>query len=318
MKIRNYLVSLVVASIGLMGVSCSSAGLLAPTATAQPDAVFLGAGFVEEPEGGNLMTSCFGIPCKVYSSTNGIDARYFSNNTLLMIFYSDSRYNDATQKATLSSVISKLFGSGVNTWLVNHYSDALSSKQEGNVGGFDISLQSVDAFSTVMTSIAIMPEGSNTIAPFTSNIEVLSSTTTVPITPSLEPTISIKDKLFEIRNWVIIPIWNDYIDNLATYASSGTDAVGNGNFDAAFAARKLGMEITTAMVEYDKYISSLDPSFATLKEDWALVTEQMVIIYNQVKGKTTEQIAEMDGIDTSLFVQYREAFTKDVDEYYDS
>jgi len=126
----------------------------------------------------------------------------------------------------------------------------------------------------------------------------------------------ISDKLIEVYNWIVGDIWNDAYVNIEGYVDYGQDCYGNQmssddlktvltNLDSAM-EKKAG---------YDSFIKSLsDIGYSELKTTWNDLMVETDALYAQIKNKTPQANDKEYKFDSSMFVEYRDAFYTGMDK----
>lgn len=120
-------------------------------------------------------------------------------------------------------------------------------------------------------------------------------------TPVPTPTPDPKRVLSEINNYVISDIWNDGFNVVGWFLSTGKGPTG-GSVDIEFTKSQLTLAMTKK-AEYDVYIAGLDSSFDNIKDVWGKLSAEIDLLYQQIQSGATT-------LDTGIFVQYRDAFSK--------
>jgi len=115
------------------------------------------------------------------------------------------------------------------------------------------------------------------------------------------PTPDPKNVLYEINNFVISDIWNDGFNVFVWYLQTGKGPTG-GSVDIDFTKTQLTLAMTKK-AEYDVYIAGLDDSYSSIKDVWNKLSSEIDSLYQQIQ-------AGAQTLDTGLFVQYRDAFSK--------
>ncbi|PKM72820.1 MAG: hypothetical protein CVU91_07275 [Firmicutes bacterium HGW-Firmicutes-16] len=113
-----------------------------------------------------------------------------------------------------------------------------------------------------------------------------------------------KDKITEIRNWAVSDIWSAGFCDFSWYFSYGTNSVGD-TMDPEFALQQLEKSMKQKP-EYDTYMSSLPAEYSDISELWAKVSEQIDILYADVKSRELTVSGQV--LDTGLYTQYFQAF----------
>ena len=113
-----------------------------------------------------------------------------------------------------------------------------------------------------------------------------------------------KENLSEIRNWLVGDIWNDGFCDLSWYYSTGKSSTG-GTMDAGFAIQQLDKAMEKKE-NYDAYIGSLPDDFDDISSVWPKLSEQIDVLYSEVKSRGAEVTGT--GLDTDLYNQYFDAF----------
>lgn len=116
-------------------------------------------------------------------------------------------------------------------------------------------------------------------------------------TPTLDP-INI---LYEIDNFVISDIWNDGFNVFVWYFQTGKGPTG-GSVDIDFTKTQLTLAMTKK-AEYDVFVAGLDDSYSSIKDVWNKLSQEIDSLYQQIQSGAQT-------LDTGLFVQYRDAFSK--------
>ncbi|MEA4895787.1 MAG: hypothetical protein VB064_11065 [Oscillospiraceae bacterium] len=112
-----------------------------------------------------------------------------------------------------------------------------------------------------------------------------------------------KDKITEIRNWVVSDIWNVGFCDLYHF-EDGKSSTGQ-TMDPEFTMQQLN-EAMEKKAAYDSYMSTISDS--NISALWAKVSEQIDILYEDVKSRDLTVTGQ--GLDTSLYQQYFNAFDK--------
>lgn len=122
---------------------------------------------------------------------------------------------------------------------------------------------------------------------------------------------TVESKLDEINDFVTDSIWNDGFVDISWYVIDGTNSTGE-TMDIDFTIERLGkaMEQKT---EYNTYIQGLDAKYDNLKQVWSKLSDQIDILYKQLKDNPPKANDENYKFDTGLYEQYRDAFEQDVE-----
>lgn len=120
-------------------------------------------------------------------------------------------------------------------------------------------------------------------------------------TPAPTPTPDPKRVLSEISNYVIGDIWNDGFNTVSWFLSTGKGPTG-ASVDIEFTKSQLAQAMTKK-AEYDVYIAGLDGSYSNIKDVWGKLSSEIDSLYQQIQSGAMT-------IDTGLFQQYQNAFTK--------
>lgn len=121
-----------------------------------------------------------------------------------------------------------------------------------------------------------------------------------------------KDKLSEISDFMTTDIWNKGLCDISSYITTGKSATGD-SLDIDFTLQQLD-DAMKKKADYDSYIAKLDNSkYSKIKGIWTKLSAETDSLYKTVKGK--KPVANGDTpLDTGKFEQYRDAFSKAVDE----
>lgn len=152
-----------------------------------------------------------------------------------------------------------------------------------------------------------------------------SATTSTQASATVEPTVPTKNKeltkdeidnkLMEINNWMIGDIWNDGFCLIRDYAERGKDPSGK-EIDIEFALRNFD-EIVNKRKDYGVFIDSLTAeTYKDLQSYWTKTNEQIGKMYELYEANPLTANDANYPVDTTLFVQYRNAFSDEVDKIY--
>lgn len=117
----------------------------------------------------------------------------------------------------------------------------------------------------------------------------------------------IVNKLIEIDNWLISDIWNDGFCDFNYFEETGKDATGQ-EIDIDFAYSRF-LDNFKKKDEYNEFINSLSDDYSKVKSSWEKLSDEADKLFEHYKDGVTQS---GKSIDTSLFVQYRQAFSEDV------
>lgn len=114
---------------------------------------------------------------------------------------------------------------------------------------------------------------------------------------------SVDDMLFEIKNWYIGDIWNNFVD-FDSYRTSGKDCTGS-EIDIEFAYDDF-LESYELKDEYNSYINSLPEDYEDLKSVWSKMNEQIENIYNDLETNGLDE--GLPRLELDLLRQYSDKF----------
>lgn len=111
-------------------------------------------------------------------------------------------------------------------------------------------------------------------------------------------------QISEIENWLIGDIWNEGFCDLSWYYAGGTSSTG-GELDVGFTLERLDKAMEKKE-GYDQYMEDLAGDYEDIKDYWAKLSEQVDILYEEVKSR--EPVVTGKGLETDLLNQYSNAF----------
>lgn len=114
-----------------------------------------------------------------------------------------------------------------------------------------------------------------------------------------------KTVLREINNWVIGDIWNHGFCDFSRYEYDGKDSTGQ-SIDIDYALQ-LFKDAYKKKAGYDAYINSLSDDYAALKTAWSKLSGESDKLYKHFESGVQQTGNDTD---TTIFVQYRDAFSK--------
>lgn len=119
-----------------------------------------------------------------------------------------------------------------------------------------------------------------------------------------------KNKIAEIRNYIVSDIWNKGFCDIDHYMGDGKSSTGE-SIDIDFTLAQLDTAYKKK-ADYDKYIQGLDTTkFADIKNIWSKLSAESDVLYNKIKSN--KPTANGGTLDTGKFTQYMDAFQQAVD-----
>ncbi|MBS6646774.1 MAG: hypothetical protein KH366_24665 [Clostridiaceae bacterium] len=118
-----------------------------------------------------------------------------------------------------------------------------------------------------------------------------------------------KTVLNNIENWVIGDLWNRGFCDFSHYEYDGTDNTGS-DIDIDYSLQ-LFKESYKLKAGYDAYINALPEEYASLKTAWNKLSGEADKLYKYYEAGVNQS---GESTSTSIFVQYREAFSKSISQ----
>lgn len=122
--------------------------------------------------------------------------------------------------------------------------------------------------------------------------------------PAVQSKDDVLNEVTDIYNWLVGDIWNKGFCDISSYYVMGTSSTGD-ELDIEFTLTQLDKAMEKK-ADYDAYMEGLSDEFKDLSGYWVKVSEQVDILYAEVKERTPETTGE--GLESGLYEQYFDAF----------